>query len=176
MAKGVTTDSETLYKIMLTNMITRNASETSRMLGVPEATVRKLFKEHRNDKEFIELYEQKKEDFVETTDRIQNKATMLLERRLDTALENQDELEEMIYDVYNADKEEIKENQKKAIVQKISKMQINSLNEITTALGTMYDKKTIASNGSLIGTPNVEIKIVDNSNLEKAMYDSNDKV
>lgn len=26
------------------------------------------------------------------------------------------------------------------------------------------------------GTPNVEIKIVDNSNLEKAMYDSNDKV
>lgn len=176
MAQGKKTDSETLYKIMLTNIITRNASETSRILNIPEPTVRKLFNEHKNDKEFIELYEQKKEEFVEKADRIINKATMLLERRLDTALENQDELEEMIYDVYNADKEEIKENQKKAIVQKISKMQINSLNEITTALGTMYDKKTIASNGSLIGTPNVEIKIVDNSNLEKAMYDNNDQV
>lgn len=48
-----------------------------------------------------------------------------------------------------------------------------SVNNLSTVIGTLYDKRTIANNG---GTPNVEIKIVDNSNLEKAMYDSNDKV
>lgn len=170
MARGVTTDRETLYKVMLGYVTTRNYSEVARILDMPRTTVEKLVKEHKDDEEFVELCRQKKEQFVETADRIINKATMLLERRLDTALENQDELEEMIYDVYNADKDEIKENQKKAIVQKLSKLQINSLSEITTALGTMYDKKTIASNGSLIGTPNVEIRVVDNSNLEKAMY------
>ena len=48
-----------------------------------------------------------------------------------------------------------------------------SVNNLSTVIGTLYDKRTIANNG---GTPNVEIKIVDNSNLEKAMYDNNDKV
>ena len=48
-----------------------------------------------------------------------------------------------------------------------------SVNNLSTVIGTLYDKRTIANNG---GTPKVEIKIVDNSNLEKAMYDNNDKV
>lgn len=48
-----------------------------------------------------------------------------------------------------------------------------SVNNLSTVIGTLYDKRTIANNG---GTPNIEIKIVDNSNLEKAMYDNNDKV
>lgn len=42
-----------------------------------------------------------------------------------------------------------------------------SVNNLSTVIGTLYDKRTIANNG---GTPNVEIKIVDNSDLEKAMY------
>lgn len=45
-----------------------------------------------------------------------------------------------------------------------------SVNNLSTVIGTLYDKRTIANNG---GTPNVEIKIVDNSNLEKAMYEEN---
>jgi len=177
MAQGVITDRETLYKVMLCWFVTRNYSEVERRIGVPRKTVEKLVKEHQNDEEFTKLFQQKKEEFIETADRIINKATTLLEKRLDTALDNQDELEEMIYDVYNADKDEIKENQKKAIVQKLSKMQINSLNEITTALGTMYDKKQIAQNGTMDKeTPVVNINIIDNASLEKVLYDEADKL
>ena|GEM_PF-1934287 len=172
MAQGQKTDNETLYKVMLSYAYTRNYSETGRNLGIPEATVRKLVKEHINDEEFTKLYVQKKEEFVETADRIINKATMLLEKRLNTALEKQDELEDLIYDVYNADKEEISPQEKKSVVSNLRKLQVNGLSEITTAIGTLYDKKALAQNG-VVGneTPNVQINIVDNSNLERVMYE-----
>lgn len=46
------------------------------------------------------------------------------------------------------------------------------VNQLTTAIGTLYDKKAMAQNG-VVGniTPNVQIVMVDNSKLEGAMYD-----
>ena len=46
------------------------------------------------------------------------------------------------------------------------------VNQLTTAIGTLYDKKAMAQNG-VVGniTPNVQIVMVDNSKLESAMYD-----
>ena len=78
----------------------------------------------------------------------------------------------MIYEIYTADKEEIKEQQKRSLVQKVMKLQVNSLNEITTAVGTLYDKRRLAENGEEPSkTPEVNINIIDNSNLESAMYE-----
>ena len=46
------------------------------------------------------------------------------------------------------------------------------INQLTTAIGTLYDKKVIAQNGGISNeTPSVQINIVDNSNLEKVMYE-----
>lgn len=46
------------------------------------------------------------------------------------------------------------------------------INQLTTAIGTLYDKKTISQSGILGNdTPSVQINIVDNSNLEKALYE-----
>lgn len=172
MPRGKNTDNATIYKIMLSYYITRNYSETSRQLYIPEPTVRKIVKENIHKEEFTKLYEEKKEEFIKDADRIINKGTRLLEKRLDTALEHQEELEELIYEIWNADKDEIKEQQKKGLVQKVSKIQINSLNEITTAIGTLYDKKRIAETGTIeTTTPGININIVDNTALEKAMYE-----
>lgn len=174
MAQGKKTDNETIYKIMLSYYITRNYSQTGRDLGIDESTIRHIVKENINKEEFTKLYEQKKEEFIESANRIINKGTELLERRLNVALDNQEELDDLIFEVYNADKEEVKEQQKKSLVNKIMKMQINSLSEITTAIGTMYDKKRIAEGGKEeTDTPIVNINIVDNSELEKIMYEDN---
>ena len=145
MAKGKKTDNETIYKVMLSYIVTRNYCETGRQLNIPESTVRKIVEDNKDREEFKELCEQKRDEFVQRADKIIFKATELLERRLDTALESQDEIEEMIQEVWDADRDEIKENQKKAIVNKLSRLQLNNLGEITTALGTIYDKRALAT-------------------------------
>ena len=48
------------------------------------------------------------------------------------------------------------------------------VNQLTTAIGTLYDKKIMAQTG-VVGnvTPIVQVNVVDNSKLEGAMYEEN---
>lgn len=142
MAKGKKTDNETIYKVMLSYITTRNYSETARQLNMPESTVRKIVDDNKDKEEFARLCEEKRDEFVEKADKIIYKATQLLERRLDTALESQDELDEIIQEIYND--EDLKDQQKRSLATRVSRLQLNALNEITTALGTMYDKRALA--------------------------------
>ncbi len=142
MAKGKKTDNETIYKVMLSYITTRNYSETARQLNMPESTVRKIVDDNKDKEEFARLCEEKRDEFVEKADKIIYKATQLLERRLDTALESQDELDEIIQEIYNDD--DLKDQQKRSLATRVSRLQLNALNEITTALGTMYDKRALA--------------------------------
>lgn len=134
MAKGKQLDSQQIYNIMNSFFATRSYAQTSRDLEVPASTVEKIVKEHLNDKEFVELWVKKREDFSTKADIIIQKAMDRLIRELDS------------------DKE-------------------IPVNQLTTAIGTMYDKKTLDINGIDNNTPNVQINIIDNSNLEKVMYE-----
>ena len=82
----------------------------------------------------------------------------MLEKRLEIALNNQDELEEIIDQIWQMDKKDYDETKKRAMVNKISKMQLNSLSEITTALGTIYDKRNLAEGKSTVNT-DINIKM-----------------
>ena len=116
MAKGKKTDNETVYKIMISMFSTNNFSETARQLEIPESTVEKIYKDNKDKEEFVKLCEEKKDEFVQNATRIINKSTKLLERRLDMALDNQDELDEIIEEVWSIDKSEMNETKKKIIV------------------------------------------------------------
>ena len=87
---------ETVYKIMLSVFNTGSYSESARQLKIPESTVEKIYKDNKDKPEFVKLCEEKREEFVEKATQIINKATDLLSRRIDTALDNQDELDELI--------------------------------------------------------------------------------
>lgn len=134
MTKGVTTDRETIYKIMSSYFETRSYSQTGRDLGIPQQTVEKLVKEHINEEEFRKLWEHKREDFVTKADLIIHKAMDRLTKELDSEKEI-------------------------------------PVNQLTTAIGTLYDKKSLAQTGTLGNiTPIVQVNVVDNSTLESAMY------
>lgn len=148
MPKGKKTDNETIYKIMISVFSTNNFSETGRQLNIPEKTVEKIYKENIERQEFAKLYEQKKDEFVVNATRIINKASTLLEKKLDTALESQKELDEIIETILNIDKKQMTDKEKNALANKIGKMQLNNLSEITTALGTLYDKRNLAEGKS----------------------------
>ena len=135
MAKGKQLDSQEVYNIMNSYFETRSFTQTGRDLEVPVSTVENTVKKHLNDKEFVELWNRKKEDFITRADIIIHKAMDRLTKELDSEKEI-------------------------------------PVNQLTTAIGTLYDKKMVSQTGiSGTITPAVQINIVDNSNLEGAMYD-----
>lgn len=83
MAKGKKTDNETIYKVMLSYITTRNYSETGRQLNLPESTVRKIIDDNKDKEEFATLCEQKRDEFIEKADKIINKALDRLDKELD---------------------------------------------------------------------------------------------
>lgn len=83
MAKGKQTDNETIYKIMLSVFSTGNYSETARQLNLPQSTVEKIYKDNKDEPEFVKLCEKKQDEFVEKASRIIDKALNRLEKSLD---------------------------------------------------------------------------------------------
>lgn len=144
MAKGKKTDNETIYKIMISMFSTNNSNETAKILNLPATTVNKLYNEHKNDEEFVELCSKKRDEFVEKADNIINKGTKLLDKRLSTALERQQELDLLLDTVYDVSDDDMKPKEKLEIAKKLSRIQLNGLSEITTAIGTIYDKRALA--------------------------------
>lgn len=162
MARGKKTDNETIYKIMISMFSTNNTCETARQLDLPQTTVEKIYKENKNKEEFVKLCDEKKEEFVERATRIINKATNLMEKRIDLADEHEDELEEIIEEIWMTDKKEMNETKKKALVSKIAGMQLYSLKELAVTIGTMYDKRALAKGDSTVNNKfEVEIKVVE---------------
>lgn len=156
MARGVKIDSKKVAEVIASYALTNSYNKTAKECKISDKTVKKIIE--NNPKE----YEKKKELFSERADRIINKSLDLIEERIDTAKENQNELEEIIQMVLNIDKKELNETQKKSIVNKISKMQLNSLSELTTAMGTLYDKMRLATGESTENNKfEVEIRVVE---------------
>lgn len=157
MAKGKKHKPETVYAVMLSYFVTGNYNETAEQLGLAESTVRTIVERNKDNPEFAKLRIEKQSEFVERADGIIYQALELLERRFKTALESQDALDEMLDMIADND---ISKNQQKALMNKLYRLQLNNLSEITTALGTMYDKRALAkgeptSNETL--TINVEL-------------------
>lgn len=160
--KGKKTDNETIYKIMISMFSTNNFSETSRQLNIPVTTVEKIYKDNKDKEEFVKLCNEKKEEFTETATRIINKATSLMEQRIDLATEHENELEEIIDEIWLTDKKEMNETKKKALVSKIAGMQLYSLKELSVAIGTMYDKRALAKGENTANSKfEVNIKVVE---------------
>ncbi len=139
MAQGKKTDMKTIYNIMASYFETRSFAQTSKDIEIPPSTVEKIVKEHINDKEFVELWAKKKEDFV-------NKVDVIIYQAIDRLTKEMDKQENI------------------------------PINQLTTAIGTLYDKKLMAQTGVMGNdTPSVQINIVDNSNLEQQLYEEDNE-
>lgn len=163
MAKGKRIDKLSVYKIMLKMFECDNLTETSKELKIPITTVSTIYKRNKEKKEFVSLRKKQERNFVEKADSIINKATDLLERRLNVALENQNELEELIDTIYDATDEEgnkLKYKEREDLIKKITRLQLNNLPELTTAIGTLYDKRALS-----LGDPTVNNNVTINIEL-----------
>lgn len=74
---------ERVCEIMAVWAETDNYNETSKRLGVPWSTVKKIVTENREKPEYVDLCDKKRKDFVNNAIRIRDKALVRLERELD---------------------------------------------------------------------------------------------
>lgn len=161
MARGKKIDNEKIAEVVASYALTNNYSETAREVGICANSVKNIVDKQKqtNPEEYERVCEEKKELFQNKANRIIDKALLLLERRYDTAIDKQNELDmlmDAVYDAKDNDGKELSGKEKLDIAKKISKLEINSLSEITTSLGTLYDKMRLASGES---TNNETIKV-----------------
>lgn len=166
MARGVKTDNKTKAKIRASYALTNSYNATAKELKISDSTVKGVIEE--NPEEFRKVQEQKKETFAEQAQSIIDKAMLLLQRRYDKALEKEKELEQMMEDISKTSKDDIDYQTKLAAIKKLSKIELNNLAEITTSMGTIYDKMRLDKGES---TGNIKVSYEESL---KAVSDDND--
>ena len=158
--RGQKSSPELIYKIMMSYAVTGSYAQTSKDAGVPESTVRKIVSDNANKPEFVELCAKKKTEFAETASALIDKGLQLLYRRFTRALDHEYDLDILIDEIFATGKEELTQDEKNRLVTKIRALQLQDVKSITTAIGTLYDKRALAKGESTVNNT-VSIKLPD---------------
>lgn len=105
---------------------------------------------------FDELREEKKRGFIENANAIIDKGMQIMDRRFTRALEQEQEIDELIGMVSETD--DMSDKQKDSVTRKLSALQLHDIKALTTAIGTLYDKRALAQGESTDNTK-IEFKL-----------------
>ena len=158
MPRGKKTSPETIYAIMASWAVTQNTGETARELDLPPSTVEGIVNQNKERPEFVKLRDEKKADFAERASEIIDKGMLLLSRRLERAIKQEEALDVLIAAIFATDKEELTQDEKNKLVNKIRALQLQDMKAVTTTIGTMYDKRALAK-GEATENTTVSIKL-----------------
>ncbi len=138
---------------------TENLRETSRQLNIPLTTLKQWADAWKVDRanELERIRAEKKQKFIAQADAIIEKAARLIDRRLQTALEREGELDRLMDEM--AKNGDMKATERTAIINKIKALEIQRLSDISTTLGTIYDKRALAAGEATENVASV-IKVV----------------
>ena len=147
-----------ITKILSIYVTNYSYNQTAKYFNMHRNSVMQVVTNPKNKELLEQISLEKRKHFSKDVAKIINKGITLIERRYDTALENQDELEKMIEDIEQNQDEEISYKDKLEAIKKLSKMQLNSLSEITTSIGTLYDKARL-EDGETTENQSITIKM-----------------
>lgn len=131
--------------------VNNSVSYVAKELGLPRSTVKSwketydIKAEESGEPTIAILRQKKKEEFVENAWRLIDKTKTLIERRLDRAIESEDELDRLVEEICRIDHKDLTEPQRKALYSKISAIKIENVKELAVVLGTLYDKQALAN-------------------------------
>ena len=83
-------------------------------------------------------------EFSQKASEIIQKGLQLLNKRFDRAISFEDDLDILIDEIFDTDKEELSQDEKNRLVNKIRALQLQDIKAITTAIGTLFDKKALS--------------------------------
>lgn len=162
MPRGKKTPPEVICQIMTSWTVTNNYKETARELDLPYMTVKSIVDKNRDKPEFVKLRNEKMNEFSNRASEIIQKGLTLLNKRLDRAIASEEDLDILIDEIYATDKEELSQDEKNRLVNKIRTLQVQNMKDITTAIGTLFDKKALAD-----GKPTERTEIIGGDKLSK---------
>lgn len=162
MARGKKTDYDTIFNVMTSWFTTHNYEETARQLNMPSATVKDIVKANQDKEEFLELRRKKQDEFADKASEIIDKGLILLKRRMNRAIEEEETLDELIGEIECMDDDDMSYQQKIATINKIKSLQLHNLKDLTTAIGTLYDKRALSK-----GEMTQNVGFATNLSLEK---------
>lgn len=164
MARGKKTNPEDVYKVMALWFTNYNLRETSRIMDMPLSTVKDIVDKYKNAEEFEELRTQTEKAFAQKTTEIIEKGLLLLNKRLSRAIEHEEDLDELIDEIWDIDEDEMSYKEKDKLVNKVKTLQLQNIKDITTAIGTLYDKRALSRGES---TQNIDFAT--NFDLDKLL-------
>ena len=153
--RGKKTDKSKIYEIMTAWASSENYTETARMTGMPIGTVKNIVDENKNKPEFVKLQTEKAEEFSKAASKIIGKGLTLLNRRFDRALTHETDLDVLIDEIFDTPKSELTQDEKNRLTAKIKALQLQDVKAITTAIGTLYDKRALSD-----GNPTSSVQIM----------------
>lgn len=142
--------------------VTNNFKETARDLNLPVSTVKSIVDNNKDKPEFVKLRNEKMSEFSNRASEIIQKGLTLLNKRLDRAITSEEDLDLLIDEIFATDKEELSQDEKNRLINKIKALQLQDIKAITTAIGTLYDKKALAD-----GKPTGRTEIIGGEKLNK---------
>lgn len=147
MARGQKIDAALKEQAIALLATTNNIAEVARKLNIKENTLRTWKKQleegtSKESKDFVELREKKKKEFVESAWVNIELATSILNKRLSRALIQEDLLDTMLAE---AQKETVGSDARKQLAKNIASMRLDDISKVSTTLGTLYDKQALAN-------------------------------
>jgi hypothetical protein len=144
MAQGKKYNDDIKEQALALLSVNNNLAEVSRKTGIPETTLRTwLSKSEKSEKNIVELRAKNKEKFVNKSWEIINKAQKLIDKRMNRAIEFENEIDALIDRI--AIDDSLTDAEIKSIITKIKKLKLESATELSTVIGTLYDKQALAN-------------------------------
>lgn len=160
MARGTKTDEEKIIEIFVSYASSGSYSATAKEMQMPVNTVKGIIIRNKDKPKFAKLLDEKKEEYVESATEIVKKATLLLNRKLDRAIERETELDMLIDEICDTDEEILDEKQKEKLIRKIEALKIISPGELARVMGIYYDKRSLAK-GEVTENVKIEVGLTD---------------
>ena len=120
------------------------SSDVAKELGLPVGTVSSWLCKWKDNPEFQKLQKEKKDVFAEKAKEICDLGQTLLIRRLQRALECEDEIDELIDIVKTASSLELNGPARQGVLSKLREIKVDDIKSIGVTVGTMFDKKQLA--------------------------------
>lgn len=151
MARGQKHNDDIKEKARALLVADNNVSRVAKALGIPRSTIKSWKESFERESEqgtddFAELRHKKKESFVNNAWDIIKQSQTLLARRLNRAIESENEIDALVEEITKLDHKQLTDTQRKALYSRITAIKVESVKEIAVVLGTLYDKQALAAN------------------------------
>ena len=123
--------------------------EVAEELQMPERTLRDWRDtQEKINPEFAKLRLEKKEEFVKDAWEIIGKANILLKKKINRAIEEEEKIDDAIDKVCRDT--EISKEEKRSLLNKLNALKVDNLGQLSTVIGTLYDKQALINKESTV--------------------------